>query len=265
MRAAAIALGFAFDGCTVRLRELNGHDERRIVGTTTADALQLLDAVIEPLARENPPPRAEDLVAADRDRLLAALYQQAFGDRIEATLKCEGCSEPFDIHFSLRELIATVEQRPRDPSYLVVGPNLFQTAAGHRFRVPTGRDESAAAAAASPDSVESSLLQRCVVDPTAPLDAAALQEALDEVAPLLEFELRASCPECQRVHLVQFDIQTYLLRSLLGEQDRLAAELHRIALAYGWSPDDILSLHRSERRQLVALIENETTGRRRPR
>jgi hypothetical protein len=91
---------------------------------------------------------------------------------------------------------------------------------------------------------------------------ASLQNALEEVAPLFEFELKATCPECSRVHLVQFDIQTYLLRSLLNEQNRLTSEIHRIAAAYGWSFEEILSLGRTERRRLVGLIENEI-GRRR--
>ena len=38
---------------------------------------------------------AADLTAADRDRLLAALYEQAFGDRIDSTLTCAECARPW--------------------------------------------------------------------------------------------------------------------------------------------------------------------------
>jgi hypothetical protein len=34
-------------------------------------------------------------------------------------------------------------------------------------------------------------------------------------------------------------------------------EINRIAKAYSWSLDEILSLRRSDRRHLVELIENE--------
>jgi hypothetical protein len=258
---AAISLRFGFDGCRVRLREFTGHDERSVVGTSTGDALQLLEAVCSVVPAAEPPPRIGDLVAADRDQLLAALYVQTFGDRIESTLRCSACVQSFDLRFSLRELAAALDRRPRNAAFVGHGANVFESAGGWRFRLPTGRDECAVAAAA-PEAAEMALAARCAVDATRPPDLAALQNALEEVAPLFEFELKAPCPECGRVHLVQFDIQTYLLRSLLNEQSRLSSEIHRIAAAYGWSFEEILSLSRTERRRLVGLIESET-GRRR--
>jgi hypothetical protein len=258
---ATISLNFALDGCEVRLRELTGHDERRISGTSTQDAIQLLDAVMLPVVGEGSSLRAEDLVAADRDRVLAALYIQTFGDRIENTLHCEACELPFDIHFSLRALTATLDKRSRNPRFTPIGVNLFEAAGGWRFRLPTGCDERAAAAAPS-RTAESVLAERCVPDSETRPDIAVLQTALDEVAPLLQFELKAGCPECGRVHLVQFDIQTYLLRSLLNEQLHLFSDIHRIAAAYGWSAEEILSLTRTERRRLVDLVENEASRRR---
>ena len=81
---------------------------------------------------------------------------------------------------------------------------------------------------------------------------------LDDLAPIMDIELAASCAECGHVHTVEFDIQSYLLGALLGERRRLMREVHRIAAFYGWSLDEILSLERTERRQLVDLIEDET-------
>jgi hypothetical protein len=258
---ATISLNFALDGCQVRLRDLTGHDERRVSGTGTEDALELLDAVMLPISGEDSPLRPEDLVAADRDRVLAALYIHTFGDRIESTLHCQACRSPFDAHFSLCELTAALDARPRNPQFVSVGPNMFESAGGWRFRLPTGRDERAAAIAPG-RAAETVLAERCVLDTETRPDLALLQTALDEVAPLLEFELKGGCPECGRIHLVQFDIQTYLLRSLLNEQLRLMSEVHRLAAAYSWSPDEILSLTRTERRQLVELVENESSRRR---
>jgi len=254
MPSATISLNFALDGCEVRLRELTGHDERRISGTGTEDALQLLDVIMLPVEVEGSLLHAEDLVAADRDRVLAALYIQTFGDRIENTLHCDACQLPFDTHFSLRELTATLDKRPRNSQFTPIAANMFECIDGWRFRLPTGCDERAAA--------ESVLAERCLPDTEARPDLAVLQTALDEVGPLLELELKASCPECGCVHLVQFDIQTYLLRSLLNEQLHLFVDIHRLAAAYGWSAKEILSLTRTERRQLVELVENEPSRRR---
>ena len=54
----------------------------------------------------------------------------------------------------------------------------------------------------------------------------------------------------------------YLLRSLLNEQGRRIFEIHRLAAAYGWSLDEILSLTRTERRRLVEQVEDEISRRR---
>jgi hypothetical protein len=80
---------------------------------------------------------------------------------------------------------------------------------------------------------------------------------LDDVAPLLDLELSARCVECGYVQTVHFDIQTYLLGAIISERRRLLNEINRIARAYAWSLEEILSLRRTDRRYLVELIENE--------
>lgn len=260
MSAEAISIRFSPEVRQVRLHELTGYDERRVTGTNTEAALQLLDAVLVPPPIEGIRLTAEDLVAADRDRLLAALYLRTFGDRIESTLHCTGCTQPFEIHFSLKALATTLDQRSPQPSFAPVTANLFEAAEGWRFRLPTGRDERAAASGSG--AIESTLAERCSVSTETTPDADVLQSAMEEVAPLLETELKASCPECGRNHVIHFDIQTYFLSSLLNEKSRLASEIHRLALSYGWSLSDVLSLTRTERRRLVELVDTETTRRR---
>jgi hypothetical protein len=57
----------------------------------------------------------------------------------------------------------------------------------------------------------------------------------------------------------------YLLRALAYEKQFLIHEVHRIALAYGWGYDEILSLTREDRRGFVRLIETDFAARRRVR
>lgn len=245
----------------VRLRELTGADERALSGTSTDDALHLLDGLIVTSSGERAPFQADDLVASDRDRLLVRIYQRAFGDRIENTLTCSRCHHPFDIDFSLGNLAASLEQDPGRARARPLGENRFESPEGLRFRLPTGRDERAIAAL-STEEAESGLLRCCVMEGgSAPIDTAGLQELLAEVAPLVDLELDARCPECRCPHSLQFDIQTYLLSALLGERARLAQETHRIALAYGWSLQEILVLGRGERRHFIELIDNDAAAR----
>jgi len=235
-----VPLRFAGTRRTVRLRELTGRDEYAVAGASTAAAIALLSALLEDGS-------AAELVAADRDRLLAAVYMGAFGDRIESTLTCAHCGQPFDLHFSLRGLIESIDARIPSTQWKALGDGRFEGSDGVTVRLPTGSDELAAAALPA-DEVEEVLRGRA----DWPDD-----EVLDEVAPLLDLELVAPCAECRHVHTVRFDIQSYFLTALAAERRRLLAEVNRIAVAYSWSLAEILSLTRTDRRMFVELIENE--------
>lgn len=142
MLAECIKLRFAGAGRTAYLRELTGRDEMAVFGANTANAIRLLSSLLENSSpSEAEQLRAVDLVAADRDRLLAAVYELAFGDRIESTLKCTRCSQLFDLHFSLRQLMATVDERTDDKAWRPLDDGQFESSDGLRFRLPTGKDE----------------------------------------------------------------------------------------------------------------------------
>ena len=70
-------------------------------------------------------------------------------------------------------------------------------------------------------------------------------------------------PTVPRRQPVRFDMRSFLYGALSHEKQFLLYEVHRIALAYRWSHDEILSLSRNDRRSLVRLIESERATRRR--
>src|SRR2546425_195739 len=74
---------------------------------------------------------------------------------------------------------------------------------------------------------------------------------------------RARCPECGRAQAVRFDIQSFLLGSLLADRAPLFGDVHRLARAYGWSRESILALARHERRAYAAFVDAEKPPRRR--
>src|SRR5262245_27397485 len=252
MISHGIPLRFTEPGYIAHVRELTGREEFQVLGTNTSNALNLLSALIE----DATPFEAADLVASDRDRLLAAVYESAFGDRIESTLTCARCSQPFDLDFSLRKVIETVDEKSTTAELKALGDGNFETSEGKRFRLPTGRDEVALAGLRS-DVVQMLLLQRCAATSDWSAASEAFEDFLEEVAPLLDLELLAPCAECHHVHNVQFDIQTYVLGAIIAERRRLLSEINRLARTYSWSLKEILSLSRSDRRQFVELIENE--------
>jgi len=252
MYSETIPLRFAGPGNVACLRELTGRDEYGVGGSDTANAIGLLSNLLR-FASNTQSMQAADLVASDRDLLLAAIYKRAFGDRIESTLNCGQCKQPFDLGFSLAQVIESLDNTAQPGEWTDLKNGQYETSKGSRFRLPTGNDELAVMGL-SPEEAESLLLQRCADESWERID---LERSLEQVAPLIDLELVARCAECGHVHTVQFDIQTYLLGALVSERRRLLSDINCIAGAYSWSLDEILSLTRSDRRQLVELIENE--------
>lgn len=234
----------------VRMRELTGADEQTITDTSTATAVALVSRLIG-----DQPCAAVDLPAPDRDRLLAAAYRQAFGDRLEATAACISCEEPFDLDFALSALEDSLAPSPADVRQ--VDDNAYESALHGQFRLPTGADE-AAVVDLEPDEAVAELLRRCVAARAieeAGSDTESLDAMLESVAPIVDLDLAANCPSCGTPWQVRFDLQSYFLGAVLADRDRLHGEVHRIATTYGWGRDEILQATRSERHALVALIE----------
>jgi hypothetical protein len=252
-----VPLRFAGQLTSAELRELTGADEQSVENAGTAAAIALLDRV---LVRKSEDYTSSKFTAADRDQLLAAIYRNAFGDRISSTARCRFCDALFDLMFSVSDLAQTINQD--QPRVDRASDGSFTGLAGIRFRLPTGEDELAVATM-SPEDAEIELMSRCVHMPCDPSKWGEVQEVMQEVAPVLDLDLKAKCPECGRQQDVHFDVQSYLLQSLRNERMQLAKEIHRIARAYGWSLQEILGLRRSQRRNFVELIENEFTGRQR--
>lgn len=244
------------------LRELSGRDEQGVAGTHTAAAIALLNGLLvdEPDA-DLAPGAAATLPAADRDRLLAAVYRQTYGARIESDVRCSECDSRFDMSFELTALLESRSDAAAEANVIREADGTFRQN-GYRFRLPSGADELEAGRL-PPAEQEAFLLGRCLLEGTAGNDA--LQAAMAAVAPVLDLDLSAPCPKCDAVQPVHFDMQYYLLASLQREQPRLAREVHRLALAYSWSLPQILALPRSMRRQYVSLVEAESAAFRRGR
>ncbi len=124
------------------------------------------------------------------------------------------------------------------------------------FRFPTGEDELLTALYSQNDA-EDFLMTRCLVKGNLVKDKEAVQKKMAQIAPVLNIEMQASCPECSHASQVQFDIQSFLLMKLKGERTQLIREIHRIASHYHWTQGAILALPRKLRKQYVALIESE--------
>jgi hypothetical protein len=255
-----VQLRFRKDTPAVLVRELTGEDERRVCDAGTQSAVELLARIVEwPTGTDGD---AADLPAPDRDRLLAAVYRQAFGKKVESAGRCTSCASPYDLTFSLDDLIAEVERSAEASAVQPLGDGTFRTASGLRFRLPTARDEMEVASLPLEEAART-LASRCLVESSTGDWLEELEEAIEEAAPVLDLDIDTRCPECGAPQRLRFDVQFYLLRALEQERGRMLREIHRIASAYGWSMQEILALERSERRALTELIEADQSARRR--
>lgn len=241
-----------FERAPVRLRELTGSDEQCVTGVDTDVAIELLERLIA-----NGTPRALSLTATDRDRLLAAIYRQTFGDRVQSTATCPGCGERFDLEFSIEHLAGTLDETG---GVNVSAEGVIALEDGARLRLPTGEDELAVAGL-PPEEAARELFKRCLVDGSAGVTPEIADQRIAEAAPVLDLDLDAVCPECGREQQVHFDLQFYLLRSIEQERRLLAREVHLLARAYGWGLGEILSLARTQRRTLVELVEADNAAK----
>lgn len=247
------------------LRPLSGHDEAFIQVTGSVDPVAFLDRLlIEVPGTTVGPGKAKELAVCDCDRLYMSLYLSYFGEKIEAIGTCRECREPFELSFSLPELIQDLEGGTEANA---TGPDeegIYTLPDGRRFRLPTANDQQRVKEL-DPEKAVAALLVHCVVEGDPREDPDLIQAAMDKVGAVLDLDLDAACPKCGISQAVRFDIQTYLLRALAYEKRFLIHEVHRIAMAYGWEYGEILWLTREDRRAFVRLIEADRKSLRRNR
>jgi hypothetical protein len=243
------------------LRPLCGHDETLLDGAGSVGVIAFLDRLLTNAPGTTVRPgKAADLAVCDCDRLCAAIYLEYVGARIEGTSMCGNCREPFALNFSLTDLLENMDRSSHigEPD----DEGVFTLADGRRFRLPTA-GERCQVMGRDPDDAVATLLRHCVVEGEPSDDLQSLEEAMEQVGAVLDLDLDAACPHCGTRQTVRFDIQSYLFRALGYERRFLNYEVHRIARAYGWAYEEILSLKREDRRAFVRLIESDRPAQRR--
>jgi hypothetical protein len=259
------AAKFAGDDATGWLRPLTGADEALLSEMREASAAlrttQLLAAVTTRIGAASPvtPEILRDLTIGDRERLLLGCVIANFGAELEVVARCPepDCGQLAELSVSLVEAAANASPQP-DEHQLEIdaedGP--------HRviFRLPTGRDQEAAArqALVDPGAAAADLLARCVIQAGAPVSinseaAIALEQAIEALDPGIETIAEAPCPACGRPVRTLLDAFA-LLTSGLASSDRLYAEVDRLARTYHWSEAEILAMPLARRRRYLELI-----------
>ena len=222
------------------------------VSQALAAALELLGG--EPATRE----RVDTLSVPDRRFLMIELARRLGQSFAWLTHACEACGERFDFPLDLGEL-PVMPASKHYPSVVVT------TARGRaRLRVPTGADQIRVAAADDDAAAARLLAVLCLapcddatngdlIEELSSDDLAAIDAAVEELAPKLPWAVEASCPACQKVNVIPIDAAAWLARVADGP----TLDVYDIASAYGWSERDILALTRTQRLKYLTLIRGQ--------
>jgi hypothetical protein len=198
------------------------------------------------------------MLVGDREYLMVKLRQMTSGDKMRAILRCpsEACGKNMEVPISLAEL--PVEERPVKSGTFTV------ELTGHgpvEFRLPTGGDQEALAPVADEPRGVDELLRRCVLrmPGSATLaDAGPLvEERIEQLAPRMEVELEAVCPECGNAFSAPLDLAGFVLSELMSDLQHLRPEVHFLAWHYHWPESEILAMTRRKRRRYIELVEDE--------
>jgi hypothetical protein len=241
----------------VLIRELRGKDELSVCGKQSIDAILLLDQIFQDIPGINQVvSHAATLPVPDRDRILLAVYYNTYGSKVETTVTCQLCGKKFDLSFSLNEWLNDLNSSKKTFFNGKEGDFPFETHEGIKFRLPTGSDEMAIMGM-SPEIAETELLKRCIAEVPVNFNIDELLRGVEEIAPLVDEDIDAECPECLGKQILHFNLQQYILSSLMAEHDNLVAEVNLLTRSYGWRLKEILELPRRTRQSYVELSVNQ--------
>jgi hypothetical protein len=198
----------------------------------------------------------------ERDAWLLQLHETLFGAQLNTVASCPRCGERLESSFTTHDIGVQAPALPEPRSSF----RLRELGCDIEYRLPTSDDLLAATedtAAVSAASIE--LLRRCIVDvhqEGLPVDPVRLPSAvvarlaaeMQQRDPAAEICIALNCPGCQHAWSSGFDIVSYLWGEIEDWAQRLLADVHVLAGAYGWSERDILALSPTRRQIYLDMV-----------
>ncbi|MHC4118867.1 MAG: T4 family baseplate hub assembly chaperone [Planctomycetota bacterium] len=266
---------------------LSGREEELLAGNHRQESATLVTAVLRCCIRRlgEISSISEDVVRSllveDRQYLLLKLREATFGDQIQATISCPwpDCRKRVDIDF-LTEDVPIKESEEKGPTYeMELSPEAAFVDDDDKkyrkiiFRLPNGADQEAVSPLLSDNEARAltMLLARCVqsigplknpgnisIGGLSPLARKEIESRMAKVAPRVELNLKADCPECERPFGMPFDLHRYFFGEIRTGLDLLYREVHYLAYHYHWSEQEIMEMPREKRRKYIEVLADET-------
>lgn len=184
-----------------------------------------------------------------------------FGRKLELQVPCGQCGETLELPLDVGELLAQFEGQEMPENIWVDG---------RHFRLPTNMDLAAIANSLDMEEAALHLLERCclqsVNDAAITAEVAVMADTeLEKADPMADPRLAAACPECGKTIEAVFDPATLLWDEIQAYGKELLRQVHTLAVAYGWTEQEVLALAPRRRKEYLAMVEEESAVMKRGR
>ena len=216
-------------------------------------ALEILRAA----SPETPPETLAALSVGARDARLLTVREWFFGSRIEIQVACPQCAENIESAFQAADIRAGHEESAGSHEAVFDGCTVT-------FRLPDSTDlelfeKGHSEMTGNPESARRLLLSRCILAAPGPLTALAESELvarMGELDPQANTRLALECPACRHRWSAVFDVGGFLWLEVHAWARRMLREIHALAMAYGWSEREILSMSAIRRAMYLELVQS---------
>lgn len=266
----------------VELSPVTGFDEELLdsIGPAVCSAhvvTALLSRCLKRVGSHSPVTTSlvRDLLIHDRDFLMWKLRELTLGKRIRAMIVCGDpkCAQSMDIALNLDDVMPAL--KPVDRRVFTFDVSEDGETFEFAFRLPAGADQEACAEFVRDDPFpavnhllaqivlrvnDNCSIDKGAIDALSPAILSALEQRIEELAPLASIDIEAACVECERPSVSPLDVTSFFLNELQHNQRMLEREVHFIAWHYHWPEREILALTRRKRRRYIDLIQGDSTA-----
>jgi len=210
-----------------------------------------------------------NLEIGKRTEYLLTLASLSNSSKINLNLRCSNleCQRQMEITIPLLEITQLQQQSENQKTEIAIATEKLS------LRKPTGNDQKLWLEQHFPDegSATLAMVQSLLVSeqPSTFKQVYSqekdwiemLNQVMEEIDPLVNFNLQVNCPYCGSENLQDFDLGAWALQQLYGVQQQLIATIHRLASHYHWSESEILAIPPGRRSCYLALIDREENYR----
>lgn len=199
------------------------------------------------------------LTIGERDACLLNIREQLFGSELNNVANCPNCSQKIEWKTSIDTLRLKGSNVIWNKEPIKMAYHGLQIS----FRIPNSKDILEIMEMENPEFRQSELLNKCLSyssfpSPTTEPWPDGLQEAIirkmEECDPQADISMKIVCPDCGHHWHMFFDIMRYLWSEIDDWAIKLIQDIYLLALNFGWSEHDILSLSRFRRNLYINMI-----------